>query len=247
MKFVESADSAIAAADYVKAITSLQKALRSEPANPNNLLLLSNLGMLNYYIGNDSVALATLNIAHDLAPSSVTVLLNRAKVNNGIGNFAEALLDYTEVTQLDSTLVDPWIQKGMLQLKGGDVRGAEAAIARATAIEPDSKETILANALLYSKTNRPKEAIPLFNKLIKNDPQSEYYAERGMCYLRLDDLAAASEDIAKGLELDASNPDLYITRALLNRRRFRENDAKADAAHALKLGASQALLKAMGF
>ena len=89
--------------------------------------------------------------------------------------------------------------------------------------------------------------MPYLNVLIKKDPQSEYYAERAMCRLKLDDLGGASDDIARGLELDAMNHELYMTRALLNRRRFREEDAKADARRALELGASPAVIKAMGF
>ena len=155
MQYVGKADSAIAVHDYSGAISFLQNALREEPANPNNLLLFSNMGMLNYYLGNDSLALESLNIAHDLAPRSVTVLLNRAKVNMGTGRYSDALRDYTEVTDIDSTLVDAWIQKAMIQLKGGDVRGAEAALDRAKALEPEARETVTALAILYSKTNRP--------------------------------------------------------------------------------------------
>lgn len=246
MRLVERGDSAIKAEDYNAAIDFFTSAMRLQPGNASNILLLSNNGMLHYYLGNDSMAIATLNDAHEMAPNSVTVLQNRAKVLNGTGRFSEALMDYSRIIELDSTLVEPWIQRGLLMLKGGDVRGAEASLAQAEKLEPDSRDIFVSYALLYSRTNRPKEAIPYLNRLIKKEPQSEYYAERAMCLLRLDDLGGAVDDINDGLQLDPDYPDLYVARALLNKRRYREKDAMADAAKAVELGADARPLKALG-
>lgn len=243
---VEKADSAIAAENYLLAIEYFKEAMRLEPANSSNIMLLSNTGMLQYYTGQDSLALYTLDVAHQIAPSSVTVLQNRARVNAGTGNFSRALADYTSITELDSTLVDPWIQRGILQLRGGDVRGAEASLLKAAELEPDSMETFVALSLLYSRTNRQSEALPFLNKLIKDDPSAEYYAERAMCRIAIDDLSGASSDIGEGIILDPDNPDLYIARALLNKRRFREKDSQTDVKEALRLGASQEYIKALG-
>lgn len=247
MLLAGQADSLIAAGDYGGAIDKIVQAMRAEPSNPGNLLLLSNQGMLYYYIGNDSLALECLNQAHEMAPASVTVLLNRARVNHGIGNYSRALADYDRATQLDSTLVDAWIQKGLLQLRGGDVRGAEASIEEAEKLESKLKEVAVSKAILYSKTNRPAEALPYLNLLIKKDPQPEYYAERAICRLRTDDLGGAAEDIVDGLQLDRNYADLYVARALLNRRRYREKDAKADIQRAVEEGASVEYIKALGF
>lgn len=246
MEMVARADSCIGAEDYAEAIRQLQEAMRLLPSNPNNILLLSNMGMLHYYLGNDSVAVETLNMAHEMAPASVTVLLNRGRVNNTLGREADALRDFTEAARLDSTLTEAWVQRGLLQLRGGDVRGAEASLARAEELDPESRETVVSKALLYSKTNRPKEALPYLNRLIKKEQQSEYYVERAMCRLQLDDLGGAAEDIADGLKLDAGNGDLYVARALLNKRRYREKDAQKDAEQAVKLGADPRLLKLYG-
>lgn len=246
LTLVELADTAIAHREFQEAINLFHQAMTLEPGNPANIMLISNTGMLYYYLGNDSMAVATLDMAHEMAPNSVTVLLNRANVNNGIGRYSQALVDYTKVTEMDSTLIEPWIQKCMLQLRGGDVRGAEASLAEAEKLGPYAKETYLAKAILFSKTNRPKEALPYLNRLIKKDPSSEYYAERAMCRLQLDDLGGASDDIGKGIELDQLNPDLYVARALLNKRRFREEDSKADARKAINLGANPKFVSALG-
>lgn len=245
MQLVERADSAISASEYSLALNCLEEAMRLEPANPSNLLLISNAGMLQYYIGNDSLAIATLSAAHEMAPQSVTVLQNRARVFAGTGHPSEAMLDYQNVIELDSTLIEPRVQLAMLQLRGGDVRGAETSLDAAEKIDADDRDLSVARAILYSKTNRPAEALPYLNRLIRKEPLSEFYAERAMCRLRTDDLGGASEDIADGLQRDPDNPDLYIARALLNRLRYREKDAAADAQRALDRGASSAYLRAL--
>lgn len=237
LQLIERSDSAIANRNYAHALDLIEQAMQLEPSNPSNILLLSNKGMLLYYIGEDSLAIETLNAAHNMAPVSVTVLVNRARVLNSTGNFSQALADYTLVTELDSTLIDPWRQKALLQLQGGDIRGAEASIERANEIEPDSIETLLINAILYSSTNRPGDAIPYFKKIVKKQPESYYFAAMAMCKVMTDDLGGASEDIGEGLALNENDPELYVARALLNKRRFREKDSKADAEIALKKGA----------
>lgn len=57
-----------------------------------------------------------------------------------------------------------------------------------------------------------------------------------MCHLALENLTEASEDIAAGLKLDPENGELYFCRAYLNRLRYRDADAKADAKKAEQLG-----------
>ncbi|MDE6801630.1 MAG: hypothetical protein K2J06_02585, partial [Muribaculaceae bacterium] len=68
IRLVDSADKAIAAGNYKEAITLLGEALRAEPDNSGNVMLLSNIGMLHYYTGSDSLAIHTLSLAHDIAP-----------------------------------------------------------------------------------------------------------------------------------------------------------------------------------
>ncbi|MDE6543269.1 MAG: tetratricopeptide repeat protein [Muribaculaceae bacterium] len=243
MRAVERADSAIAGQDWERALHLLDSAMHLEPSNPSNVLLLSNAGMLHYYLGQDSAALAALNAAHAMAPASVTVLTNRARVLNALGDNTHAFADYQLVTQLDSTLFEPWLQLGFLQLRGGDFKGAEASIAKAEELEPDNVQVILTRALYLESNGRPGEAIPYYTRLIRNEPSPELYAARAICNIRTDDLGEAADDISKGLELAPADPDLLVARSLLNRRRYREKDAEADARAAVEAGADPLRVK----
>ena len=243
LKLIERSDSAVKAEDYSAALDFINEALRLEPANPSNILLLSNAGMLQYYLGEDSLALETLNTAHAIAPVSVTILSNRAKVLNAMGETARALADYITITRLDSTWVDAWRQKALLQLGGGDIRGAEKSVAKVLELEPETTESWLTAGIFYSSTGKPAEAIPFFSKLLKKEKLPEYYSARAMCRILVDDLGGASEDIADGLELNRYDSELLLARALLNKRRFREKDAEADAVKAIEAGADPKRVK----
>ena len=74
------ADKAISEGKWLEAEKSLKDAMALDPENPSNILLMSNLGLVQFYLGQDSAAIATLSDAHKRAPVSVTVLKNRAEV-----------------------------------------------------------------------------------------------------------------------------------------------------------------------
>ena len=61
------ADKAIKDGKWADAETELRKALRLDPANPSNILLLSNLGMVQFYDGRTDDAISTLSDAHRIA------------------------------------------------------------------------------------------------------------------------------------------------------------------------------------
>ena len=93
----EQADKAIAAQDYESAAARLIEAMSIRPDAPENVMLLSNLGMVYSYMDRDSLALETLNKALDRAPSMRTVLSNRAHVLLKMGRDMEARRDRKSV------------------------------------------------------------------------------------------------------------------------------------------------------
>lgn len=73
------ADKAISEGKWLEAEKSLKDAMALDPENPSNILLMSNLGLVQFYLGQDSAAIATLSDAHKRAPVSVTVLKTERK------------------------------------------------------------------------------------------------------------------------------------------------------------------------
>lgn len=230
------ADDAIKKSDWSLAETKITEAMRLEPANPTNVLLLSNLGMVQFNAGRDEDALTTLTNAHLMAPASVTVLQNRAHVYTALGRTDEAYSDYSRILSLDSTMVDSRFYRTMISLSRNDIKAAQTDIEMLKRIAADNRQTLLAEATLHIHTGHYTEAIPLLNRLIEKESDSALYGSRALCYLMTGQLGDASNDIAHGLEKSPTEGELYLYRALLNKMRYRQADAEADGRRAIELG-----------
>lgn len=245
VRLMGEADEAIADSDWRRADSLLVTALRLEPGNPMTVMLMSNLGMIRFYAGNDSLAMATLNAAHDMAPKAVVVLANRAVVRAQTGDADGAFDDWNTILQLDSAHVGARYLRSMEALRRNDVALAEADVKKLRAIAPDDPRSDLAEATLFSSTARYTEAIGPLTRSIEAQPGAELYAARALCYLMTGSLNEASSDIADGLRLDPADAELYLYRAILNKMRYRNDDALDDARRAVKLGIPSERVEAM--
>ncbi|MDE6467577.1 MAG: tetratricopeptide repeat protein [Muribaculaceae bacterium] len=239
------ADKAIAEGDYEEAAARLVDAMTVRPASAENILLMSNLGLIYSYLDRDSLALATLDEAHRRAPAMRTVLLNRARVLLKTGRDKEAQRDFGAVIATDSLNREARFYHGTIALYSGNLDEAEKDFAVLKSVAPDDTDTARGLSALYSMTNRDKEAIPYFEKLIKYEPSAEYYAGLAGCQLALQQLSEASATLSDGIKKYPLDPELYYYRAMLNRDRYSLKEAHADAAKAVKLGLSPARAKAL--
>lgn len=233
---VSEADKAAADGRWAEAEALTIEALRMEPGNPGNILLMSNLGLLRFYMGKDSLALDVLTDAHRMAPASVTILKNRGRVYEANGRFKEARADYDEILRLDSLERDARFHRGVLALNSSDVKTAKADFEFMKRHWPEDVNTNLGNALLEAASGRYEEAIVYYNRVLQEDKNPVYYGERAFCRIQLGQLQDASDDIAAALDLDPEYGELYLYRAVLNRMRYRPEDAEADLRRAAELG-----------
>lgn len=245
MQLVQWADEAVAKSDWERAIACLQEAMRTEPANPQNVMLMSNTGMIQHYAGNDSLALHTLTEARAIAPSSVVILKNRATVLTSLGRPDDAMRDYDMIIQMDSTYADAYQDRAVLLMNLDRYTEAEADIERYRRLRPKDTHGALMLAVIYSNTGRAAEAVPLYTELLKSKEEAVYYSARAMCRMVSGDLFSAADDIARGLELEPDDAELYFCRAYLNHLRFRDSDRDSDAAKAAALGIDRARIKAL--
>ena len=236
LDLVQKADDAIKDSHWLDAEEYIVSAMRAEPANPGNILLMSNLGMVRFNAGKDSLALQTLNDAHIIAPISVTVLQNRARVLLSMNKVNEAYQDFSTVLNLDSTLTETRFYRSMLSLELGFDSICTNDIEYLEHNAPKNRFTNLAAATYYRLTNNYTKAIPYLSRLIETEKHAEHYAARAMCEMMTGDLNSAAIDIAEAISLDPSDGDLYLQRAILHKMRFRPNDANADGQRAIELG-----------
>ncbi|MDE6377450.1 MAG: hypothetical protein K2K72_01750, partial [Duncaniella sp.] len=191
MQLVNKADSLCEAQLWNEAALTLQHAIASEPDNPGNIPLLSNLGMVHHYMGEDSIALATLSRAIDMAPSSVTILANRAKVYTATGQEQEAFDDYARIMELDSTYIQARFCHGLLALRHRMFGVAQADFDYLDAHFPTADETLIGRATFLSSIGKYAEAIPYYDEILRTIKAAEYYGGRAYCRLMTDDLPEA--------------------------------------------------------
>lgn len=236
MRKVGEADKACAEGKWDEAEKALMEAMHSEPANPTNILLLSNLGIIRYNMGQDSMAITTLNEAHRIAPSSVTILSNRAKVlaANGLEN--DAYNDYDRILSLDSMEIAARLPHCLFALRRHDFRTAKADFEFMERNFPDKIETEIAGASVLSGTGDFEAAIPYYTRILKERKEYEYYGGRAYCYLITGAIQEASDDINTAISLEPHDGELFLYRAALNKMRYRPDDAEADARRAVELG-----------
>ena len=216
------ADKAIADGDYESAAARLLEAMSIRPDAPENVMLLSNLGMVYSYLDRDSLALATLTRALDKAPSMRTVLANRA--------------DLDRLVATDSLNAQGRYLRGLLALAANDDSIASADFDVLEKLDPEGLATAIGKASLLTKHGRAAEALPYLRRMASLDPQPEHYAVLAETLLSLGNLSEAGETIKTGMEKYPDNADLYFCRAKLHRDLYELDRAREDAKKALRLG-----------
>ncbi len=243
---VDSAQHYIEAQQWSKAEQFLIEAIRTEPSNPNNSLLLSNIATVQRRQGRLNEAIRNYSMAIDITPNAVTLLHNRAATYILLDSISCAQADYERIMTIDPTDVESRYTHGMLALNMGDPKTAEKDFNDILNINPNSGLAKEGLGYLNKHAARYDKAIECFSEVIKARPTSTLLANRADCYLATKQLNEASLDIANALELDPDDPYIYILRAKLNKLRYNptdvERDIKLAIAHGLSSEEAHALL-----
>ncbi len=232
------ADAAIADKNWPEAAARLCDALAVKPDHPSNALLFNNLASVYARMGQDSLAVSTYGRGLEIAPNMLTLVVGRGRVLLSQGQDREAFDDFSRAIEIDSLSTDARFYHGMMALYSGNLGLAEADFNVLDRVSPKSIDTAIALGTLYSLSHRERKAIPYLEKLIELEPEVEYFAALAGCRLALGELTEASEVIGEGLKRYPDDPELYYYRAWLNRDRYRIDDARADGATAVRLGAN---------
>lgn len=234
---IDQSERALEDGNYHDAALRLVEAMSIEPDNPLNVALLSNLGMIYYYDNQDTLALQVLDEAVKRSPNLISAHENRARVLTGLGRDEEAYKEYGEILDIDSLHLSSRFMHGMMALYGGNLSVAEKDIDFLQKAAPNSMKTWLALGTLYSLTRRETEAISYFKKLIDKEPAVEYYGRLIACYLAMEEFDSASETIGTAMGKFPDDAELFYYRAILNKKRYLNDEANRDAKRAIELGA----------
>lgn len=242
---VDSAQQCIKAERWQQAEHFLLEAIKSEPGNPSNSLLLSNIATMQRRQGRLNEAIRNYSMAIDLTPNAVTLLHNRAAVYILLDSIARAQADYERIMMIDESDVESRYTHGMLALNIGDNKTAEKDFEDILRINPNSGMAKQGQGYLHKHAGEYEKAAECFSEVIKVKPSATLLANRADCYLATKRLNDASLDIANALELDSDDPYLYILRAKLNKMRFNRDDMERDIKLAIAHGLDKDEAKAL--
>ncbi len=242
---IDSAQQCIKLEQWQQAEHFLLEAIRSEPSNPSNSLLLSNIATMQRQQGRLNEALRNYSMAIDITPNAVTLLHNRAAVYILLDSIARAQADYERIMMIDESDVESRYTHGMLALNMGDAKTAQKDFNDILRINPNSGMAKQGQGYLHKHAGEYDKAAQCFSEVINVKPSATLLANRADCYLATKRLNDASLDIANALELDPDDPYIYILRAKLNKLRYNRNDMERDIKLAIAHGLDAAEARAM--
>ena len=240
---LDSAQLYISKKSWSKAERFIHQAIVSEPSNANNSLLLSNLATIQRKQGRLNEALKNYNMALDMTPNAVTLLMNRASLLVQLDSLTAASNDYHRVIQLDPLQEEARYNHGMIALEQHDINTAKADFEDLLRHNPNS---LLANeglAMLNKASGNYDKAIQYYSKVIKTAPTLSLFCNRAECYMMTRHLNEAMTDINNALSIDPSDGYIYLLRARLNKLRYENNAAKRDLQLAIEHGIDPSIAK----
>lgn len=248
MDLAGRADSLMADGNWAAAAESYREAMRLEPANALNPLLMCNLGLCQSADGDLDGAITTLSDARRMMPRSTVAAVARAEAFRAAGFLDEAYADLTDALDIDSTLVDARFLRGMIALREDSLERAreDFAVLSRLAGKEAHIDAAIGNALLFMALGEYSQAIPPLSTLVEEYPSdADWLGRRALCRILTGSPAEASEDLAEAMRVSPENGELYLYRAMLGRIRFRNEESKYDYRHAITLGVDQSHADAM--
>lgn len=222
---------------------SLQQAMKLEPANANNSMLLLNLGILQRQLRHTGDAYVSLTAALANSSEPVLVLHNRASLLCDMNQFDDAMYDYSAIIKIDPDNVEAYYRRGLLHLEANDRTSAEADFEKCDEIDANNLFSKLSKALLLKLEDDWEGAEKIYSDILATESRkhNSYYMNRAECYVNIEKYSLAAADLRTIEAGERENPYFYILRGRVRLNQFDKFAAKADFENAKKLGYDEEL------
>lgn len=223
--------------DYLAAEQAMKAALRKEPANQNNPMLMVNLGTIQRNLGKLNEALLSYNVAIEKYPDNSFIRHNRASLYCEMDKFDDAIKDYNTILLSDPHDIEALYRRGLIYLSNKDLFSAEEDFEKILEINGDNLKGKMGLASIMKRRSEWKEAEEVYSYLIyKNSNYADLYFNRAECYIELNRLGKAQDDVKKALELGFEAPSIYVLRGKIRMAQYEKQLAKEDFLKAKELG-----------
>lgn len=216
---------------------ALREALRIEPGNPGNGMLLLNLGTIQRRQGKLKEAEESYTIGLAFLPNNLTLLNSRAQLFAEMEKYPEAINDYTEVIYHEPENEDAYYERALCKLMNQDTLGARLDLEQIDRFNPNSAKSRLGMAYVYKAQQMWREASELYDALIERNPRNaSLLRERAEVFYFSNRMGAALDDVNKSIDFDPRDPYSYLLRAQIRYAKGDKEYARRDLNQALELG-----------
>lgn len=236
-QWVEKSIEAIEKKDLISAEAALTAALRAEPANPANPMLLTNLGTIQRQLKQYDKALISYNSVLAKYPDNISLLQSRASLYCDMEEWNNALIDYNHIIEIEPNNTSALQSRALIFVHQKKYNEALSDYEKVTSIIPQSINGWMGIALVHKRKEEWSQAEEIYTTLIyKHRGTPEIYANRAECYLHLKKLARTQQDIERAIQLGYNEPYIYVLRALLRLKQYDSGAALMDFEKAKEMG-----------
>ena len=216
---------------------ALREALRIEPGNPRNGMILLNLRTIQRRQGKLKEAEESYTIGLAFLPNNLTLINSRAQLFAEMEKYPEAINDYTEVIYHEPENEDAYYERALCKLMNQDTLGARLDFEQIDRFNPNSAKSRLGMAYVYKAQQMWREASELYDVLIERNPRNaSLLRERAEVFYFSNRMGAALDDVNKSIDFDPRDPYSYLLRAQIRYAKGDREFARRDLNQALELG-----------
>lgn len=220
---------------------AIREALRLQPGNPGNGMLLGNMGSIQRRLGKLQEAEQSYTIGLGFLPENLTLLTSRASLYAEMEAYDKAIDDYTSIIYHEPENEEALYERALCRLMNQDTLGARLDLEQIDRFNPNSAKARLGMAYVYKAERMYREASEIYDALIERNPRNaRLLRERAEVFYLSGRMAAALDDINKSIQFDPREPYSYILRAQIRYARRDKEFARRDLNQALELGLSRA-------
>lgn len=227
-----------------KAERLFREALHLAPQDHRNPLVYGNLAKVQVAMGQKDRALTSYDLALNLVPKNVPLLMSRAALYLEKGNLAKAITDYRNVIDVDPNNVEALQYMGYIFTKQRDFAKAKTHYERLLAIDPNNYAGQLGVAILFQEVGKTAEAVARLTLLSEKYPdKAEILSMRAEIEAEMKQPELALMDLDKAIQIEPDNKNMILTRAYILLEQGDKKKAKKDFERAIELGVPRGQLK----
>jgi tetratricopeptide (TPR) repeat protein len=223
--------------DLEASAESLRSAMRLEPGNPQNFLLLTNLGTLQRRLGQKKEALISYSAGLGIHPKSITLLENRASLYSELNEPEKAINDYNYLLIESPHHQEAIYCRGLLHVQLKNFIDAQIDFDALLELNEKSVRARLGHAILERSRGNYIESQKIYDYLIGQMPEDYVlYSGRAELFFLMGKNARAMGDMNKVFANSKPEAYDYFLRGKIKLAQYERESAQKDFATAKELG-----------